>query len=133
MGLPEAKDTLRPSSKASLNESATSTIAPSGVPSVMEKADPTINSTTQNHDKETATDTSKELGDSEIQEKSHDDVARIEDGSEEEDDAEYPKSWKLALITIALCLSVFCMALVRSYDSDRRRQMQLPEDNRLAV
>jgi len=31
---------------------------------------------------------------------------------DEEDGFEYPKSWKLAAITIALCLSVFCMALV---------------------
>ncbi|KAH3986228.1 hypothetical protein HBH98_031360 [Parastagonospora nodorum] len=30
---------------------------------------------------------------------------------DEEDGFEYPKSWKLAAITIALCLSVFCMAL----------------------
>lgn len=29
----------------------------------------------------------------------------------DEDDFEYPKAWKLAAITIALCLSVFCMAL----------------------
>jgi len=31
----------------------------------------------------------------------------------EEDETDYPKAWKLAAITIALCLSVFCMALVR--------------------
>ena len=30
---------------------------------------------------------------------------------ENEDDIEYPKAMKLTLITIALCLSVFCMAL----------------------
>lgn len=29
-----------------------------------------------------------------------------------EDDTEYPAAWRLGLITIALCLSVFCMALV---------------------
>ena len=33
------------------------------------------------------------------------------DAHKDEDDVEYPKSMKLALITIALCLSVFCMAL----------------------
>jgi MFS family permease len=33
---------------------------------------------------------------------------------EEENEDEYPKSWKLGLITIALCLSVFCMALDNS-------------------
>lgn len=32
--------------------------------------------------------------------------------SEDDDDFEYPTSWKLAIITLALCLSVFCMALV---------------------
>jgi MFS family permease len=31
--------------------------------------------------------------------------------NEDEDEAIYPKGWKLGLITIALCLSVFCMAL----------------------
>jgi hypothetical protein len=31
--------------------------------------------------------------------------------SDEDDDFEYPTKWKLTAITIALCLSVFCMAL----------------------
>ena len=31
---------------------------------------------------------------------------------DEEDDFEYPTKWKLTIITLALCLSVFCMALV---------------------
>jgi len=34
-----------------------------------------------------------------------------EEEMEEEDETEYPKSMQLALISIALCLSVFCMAL----------------------
>jgi hypothetical protein len=34
-----------------------------------------------------------------------------------EEEFEYPKAWSLAAITLALCLSVFCMALVRSYAS----------------
>jgi hypothetical protein len=33
--------------------------------------------------------------------------------ADEEDDFEYPTKWRLTAITIALCLSVFCMALVR--------------------
>lgn len=37
--------------------------------------------------------------------------------SAEEEDFEYPKAWKLAIITLALCLSVFCMALVRASPS----------------
>ena len=31
---------------------------------------------------------------------------------DDEEDFEYPTKWKLTAITIALCLSVFCMALV---------------------
>jgi hypothetical protein len=34
-------------------------------------------------------------------------------GSSCEEEVKYPASWKLALVTIALCLAVFCMALVR--------------------
>lgn len=35
----------------------------------------------------------------------------VAEEQEEEDDTDYPKSFKLALVTTALCLSVFCMAL----------------------
>jgi hypothetical protein len=35
------------------------------------------------------------------------------EGQTEDDEQEYPAAWRLGLITIALCLSVFCMALVR--------------------
>jgi hypothetical protein len=35
-----------------------------------------------------------------------------ETANEEDEQVEYPAKWRLALITIALCLSVFCMALV---------------------
>jgi hypothetical protein len=41
--------------------------------------------------------------------KAENDVPNIT--SEEEEEEEYPKSWRLGLITAALCLSVFCMAL----------------------
>lgn len=33
--------------------------------------------------------------------------------TDEDDRVEYPVAWKLVLITVALCLSVFCVALVR--------------------
>jgi hypothetical protein len=33
--------------------------------------------------------------------------------ADDEDTFEYPTKWRLAAITVALCLSVFCMALVR--------------------
>lgn len=38
--------------------------------------------------------------------------------NDEEDDFEYPTKWKLAIITLALCLSVFCMALVGFQEVD---------------
>lgn len=34
--------------------------------------------------------------------------------AEPKDDAQYPSGWRLFLITVALCLCVFCTALVRS-------------------
>jgi hypothetical protein len=46
-----------------------------------------------------------------------------ETGEEEEDDYDYPKSWKLGLISAALCLSVFCMALVCGIVLERREKL----------
>ena len=40
-----------------------------------------------------------------------DDVKRTLSGADEEDGIVYPKKWKLFLIMVALCLSVFLMAL----------------------
>lgn len=40
-------------------------------------------------------------------------TASASDDDDDDDDFEYPKAWRLAVITLALCLSVFCMALVR--------------------
>lgn len=39
-------------------------------------------------------------------------IQKGEEEEEEEEQVEYPAKWRLTLITIALCLSVFCMALV---------------------
>lgn len=39
--------------------------------------------------------------------------AKEQDSAEDEDESKYPKGIKLLLITIALSLSVFCIALVR--------------------
>lgn len=44
-------------------------------------------------------------------EKKIDGMGKDEEELEEDDGIEYPKAMKLTLITIALCLSVFCMAL----------------------
>ena len=35
-------------------------------------------------------------------------------GEEQEEEEEYPNAWRLTLISIALCLCVFCVALVRT-------------------
>ena len=37
----------------------------------------------------------------------------VDHNADQDGEIEYPKAWRLAVITIALCLSVFCMALVR--------------------
>jgi hypothetical protein len=42
------------------------------------------------------------------------DAADAAAGETVEDESQYPVKWKLGLITIALCLSVFCVALVSS-------------------
>lgn len=34
---------------------------------------------------------------------------------QEEEDEQYPSGWRLTLITIGLCLCVFCMSLVRQF------------------
>ena len=38
--------------------------------------------------------------------------SKASNSGDDDDDFEYPTKWKLAIITLALCLSVFCMALV---------------------
>ena len=102
------KDSLRPPSTRSMAGDTDSTFSKSADLSVFEK-------------KEIATENAAET--SEIhstQEKNETPVAaqvaeeKEDAASGEEPEPEYPTSWKLAMITIALCLSVFCMALVSS-------------------
>jgi hypothetical protein len=102
---------LRPSTKASMADSdktATPSHAPSMTekPGVVESVMPPATGaaiTTEPivaNEKNTVADTTSKRN-------SQDGAA-----SDEEDDFEYPTKWRLAAITIALCLSVFCMALV---------------------
>jgi hypothetical protein len=42
-----------------------------------------------------------------------------ENSGDDDDDFEYPTKWRLTAITLALCLSVFCMALVRRWCRSR--------------
>jgi hypothetical protein len=46
-----------------------------------------------------------------VEQTASDSLPGDDDGND--DNFEYPTAWRLAAITIALCLSVFCMALVR--------------------
>lgn len=100
----EKTDHLKPSA-ASLADSD-KTAAVSKEPSVMdyEKTDAVA--------PETATDPRTAPGTAHSK-----DVATVDDAeqtpeAEVEAEHEYPKAWRLGVITIALCLSVFCMALV---------------------
>lgn len=63
--------------------------------------------------KETAI-TSSASRDSKELEKTLDDETPVATNEGDDDDIEYPTFFKLVLITIALCLAVFCMALVCS-------------------
>lgn len=104
---PSTAETPRPGS----NET---TPVVSGAPSMvteMEKAEPSV---------AVDVDAAEVSGDSQVSqpvdqndlEKRIDGIAKDEEEAEAEDDGvEYPKAMKLTLITIALCLSVFCMAL----------------------
>jgi hypothetical protein len=107
MGLFSKKETPRPSSKTSA-----STLNTSVEPSEMEKTDPTADSA----DHKEMMD-AKEAGELGV------DGRKSEEGPQEEvDDYDYPSGLKLTLITLALCLSVFCMALVRSQRIDTGRR-----------
>ena len=86
----------------------------SGAPSELEKEirkEPSVHSTTSRSESQPATtqvaETTLPPEEQNAVEKKSDNA----DGAEDEDDIEYPKAMKLTLITIALCLSVFCMAV----------------------
>ncbi|KAJ5639006.1 uncharacterized protein N7484_006868 [Penicillium longicatenatum] len=61
----------------------------------------------ENSEKELMPQNDSEKEASNMDEKSED----AKPGEEPSDDTEYPKAWRLLLITIALCLCVFCVAL----------------------
>lgn len=57
----------------------------------------------------------KELGSDESSKEAAEDKTKNDDENPEaaqEDQGQYPSSWRLVLITIALCLCVFCVSLV---------------------
>jgi hypothetical protein len=99
---------LRPLSRADSEKTATrsvgdfenkdTSVLPSEAPSVLD-ATPGPKSSL---DKEQATD-----------------KVSPENAADDDDDFEYPTKWRLTAITLALCLSVFCMALVRRWCRNR--------------
>jgi hypothetical protein len=94
-----------------MDESKASTLAPSHEPSVMEKPEQP-----SGHPATTIDAGRKEMNDIDEKEQSIENREVAADASspeEVDDESQYPKSWKLGLISVALCLSVFCMALVR--------------------
>ncbi|KAF2206021.1 MFS general substrate transporter [Delitschia confertaspora ATCC 74209] len=100
------RDNLRPQSSRSMTGDSETTAARSVEPSVLDKKDPegSIMPSAAGSFREKTTDPDQPT---EIREKEE----AVSDGSLQEDDHDYPKGWKLAIITIGLCLSVFCMAL----------------------
>lgn len=107
----KAKASLRPSSKTSTVEGSTnSTLAQSAQPSTtdLEKSGLPL---TQSYDAE-----QKEMeAKTEVAGSEHDlEQVVTRSGDPNNEEYEYPSGWKLGLISLALCLSVFCMALVRT-------------------
>lgn len=100
-------------------KSAETTPYQSGVPSDFEKdipMEPSVHSARSKSDSqhpEGAEPASQAVEGANAIESAEKKVAAIvkEEEEEDEDGVEYPKAMKLTLITIALCLSVFCMAL----------------------
>ncbi|KAK5112973.1 hypothetical protein LTR62_003795 [Meristemomyces frigidus] len=88
--------------------SSDTTPVPSTTPSVLDKEHKADESAVDFH----ATEVRSHSRDSEIVgEKQLEKDVTAEEEEEEDDDVEYPAKLQLVLITIALCLSVFCMAL----------------------
>lgn len=117
MGESDLKVTGRPisSPRRSLeDESKASTLAPSHEPSVMENAEqptghPAIATESEHKNNEVVHEKDRSAGSKEVA------LDAASDGEESEDESHYPKGFKLVLISVALCLSVFCMALVRTF------------------
>ena len=114
MGVPE-ESAARPSSKSSNDDSAHSTLAPSGVAMMSEKAAVIVDPATVKESAIADAAEAKEMAESTNEARP---TTAETDDSEEVDDTVYPTFFKVVLITIALMLAVFCMALVCSTLSD---------------
>lgn len=96
---------LRPASMAD-SEKTMGTLAPDTKKEIPESVLPSENTS----ERDVALDSKPEKA-----EKVEETITTAETAAENtttEDDFEYPKAWALAAIVLALCLAVFCMALV---------------------
>ncbi|OCL13154.1 MFS general substrate transporter [Glonium stellatum] len=84
-----------------------STFSKSADPSVFEKREVPVEHAAEASE----TRSTREKGESPIAANVANEEKNGDAASDEEAEHEYPTAWKLAMITIALCLSVFCMAL----------------------
>ena len=103
------KDSLRPPSTRSMAGDTDSTFSKSADLSVFEKKEIATENAAETSEIHSTQEKNETPVAAQVAEEEKEDAA-----SGEEPEPEYPTSWKLAMITIALCLSVFCMALVSS-------------------
>ncbi|KAF2090639.1 MFS general substrate transporter [Saccharata proteae CBS 121410] len=102
---------LIPSARHSTATDAQSTLAPSSAPSVRERketepADNLNMATSDSHSQHNGEKEATVGGPAELT-----NLEQALDQTNPQEEDEYPKSWRLGLVTVALCLSVFCMAL----------------------
>lgn len=109
-----------PTTSSSDVKSSETTPYQSGVPSEFEKeipTEPSVHSARSKSDSQRQNSTGEVQptleGDNAIQSAEKKLEAVEKEEQENEDDIDYPKAMKLTLITIALCLSVFCMGRFR--------------------
>jgi hypothetical protein len=105
----DTNNNLRPSSMADSEKTATPSVQHAVVADEKKGAVEMVIPAAGVSEKATEAATGTDTGLIRIDEKRD---SAVSAGAEEEDDFEYPAKWRLTAITIALCLSVFCMALV---------------------
>ena len=102
----ETHNQLRPVSMADSDKTGVPSHTPSmfGEKSLAEQAIPATTGAVKASD--------SIIGDEKPDDRSSNRNSTASAADDDDDDFEYPKKWKLTAITIGLCLSVFCMALV---------------------
>ncbi|KAF2655353.1 MFS general substrate transporter [Lophiostoma macrostomum CBS 122681] len=101
------KESLRPLSMADSEKTATQSVNPSFV-ETKETAESVMPSAAASTREQSVEPQTAAPVDQQLDEKTPNLTA---EGADADDGFEYPTAWRLTIITIALCLSVFCMAL----------------------